>query len=147
MDPIDGAVVRPWSRLRPALGVGIAVVVLGYFGSQIGPPTGGTGLVVDTAGAGEPWPVATEIVRQSSPHDFQIVVNTIVCTNVEWTWDGPGSTGTASSERCATSHILSPPVSERLRNGARYVVSAEFVDDNGATAVFDTVVTTATPSD
>jgi hypothetical protein len=133
-------VPRPWPRLRPALGIGVATVVLGYLLVNIGveprPP-----LFVDAATEIDA-PHATEVVRSVSAHDFSIVVKTGVCTTLEWSWSGPGSTGDDVKERCATSHILSPPITERLDDGASYQVSARFADPDGNEAGYSTSITT-----
>jgi hypothetical protein len=65
-----------------------------------------------------------------------------VCTTVEWSWSGPGSTGEATKDRCATSHILSPPITDRLRNETTYQVSARFADADGNEAGYSTSITT-----
>ncbi len=131
----------PWPRLRPAVGLLIALGVIGYYGSKIGDePT--PQLVVNTDSVVDDGPIAEFVVESATPRDFQIVVRTGVCTTAEFEWEGEGSKGSDVFDRCVSAHILSPPASAQLEPDTDYAIAATFTSDEGRQSSFERTIRT-----
>ncbi len=132
----------PWPRLRPALGLLVALGVIGYYGSKIGDDVRPE-VVIDTGAEAVPGPEAELVLSSATPRDFQVVVRTGVCTTVQFAWVGAGSEGEDVIDRCVSSHILSPPAGVRLVPDSDYFVTATFTGEDGTQSSFEYRLATA----
>ena len=138
----------PWPRARPAIGLLIALTVIGYYGSKIG-ETFEPQVTINTDAPVTEGPIAEFVVESVTSRDFQIVVRTGVCTTADYSWErlgtaGSASTGSASNDVCANSHILTATAGERLEPGTDYLVTATFTSADGVQSSFEHSVTTNT---
>ncbi len=131
----------PWPRLRPAIGLLIALGVIGYYGSKIGDEVEPQ-LMINTDAPVADGPVAEFVAESATPRDFQIVVRTGICTTAEFSWEGAGSRGSGTNEVCASAHILSPPQGELLEPASDYTVTATFTSEDGEQSSFEWLVST-----